>query len=237
MEKLGLTPKVLIVSNHQTTGPLWVFGLKQQKLDVVLETVPANVIQRWSEEIPDLIVFDINLPEKLILELLQKLRAETNAPILLLTSSRNDDFLLEAYQAGADETISKPMNPSLFLAKIKVWLRRAWTIPADTLDTLKVGKIQLQPHDRAVMLEDGNLVRLTNLEFRLLYSLMSRAGRAVTAEELIERVWGYAGEADSTVLKNLVYRVRRKIEKDPASPIFIQTLPGLGYKFSGDQNP
>jgi two-component system response regulator VicR len=237
MKKLDINPKILIVSNHQTTGPLWVFGLKQQNLDVILEPAPANAIQRWSEEVPDLIVFDINWPEKLVLELLQKLRAETTVPIILLTPSRNEDFLIETYQAGVDETLVKPINPSLFLAKIQAWLRRAWTVPADTLDPLKVGKIQLLPSDHAVILEDGNLIRLTNLEFRLLYFLMSRAGRTATAEELIQRVWGYAGEADNTVLKNLIYRVRRKIEKDPASPAFIQTLPGLGYKFSTDHNP
>ena len=236
MEKLDIHPKVLIVSNHQTTGPLWVFGLKQQKLDVILETVPANTIQSWSEENPDLIILDINWQEKQILELLQNLRVETTVPIILLTSSRSEDFLLETYQAGVDETLFKPINPSLFLAKIKVWLRRARTVPSDTLDPLKVGKIQLQPSDRTVILGDGNRVRLTNLEFRLLYFLMSRAGRTVTAEELIQRVWGYADEGDSIVLKNMIYRVRRKIEKDPARPIFIQTLPGLGYKFSTDHN-
>lgn len=235
MEKLGLTPKVLIACNHQTTGPFWVFGLKQQKLDVILESVPANVLQRWSEEIPDLIVFDINLPEKQILELLQKLRAETNVPIILLSSSRNEEFLLETYHAGVDDIIVKPLNPSFFLAKVKVWLRRsAWTVPADTLDPIKVGKIQLQPAERVAILGNGASVRLTNLEFRLMYFLMSRAGRTVTAEELIEHVWGYAGEADSAILKNLIYRVRRKIEKDPAAPAFIQTLAGQGYKFSAD---
>ncbi len=237
MENLGLIPKVLIACNHQTTGPFWVFGLKQQKLDVVLETDPKNVILRWSEEFPDLIVFDINLPEKIILELVQKIRMETNVPILLLTSSRSEDFLLETYSAGVDDVLIKPISPSLFLAKVKVWLRRGtWTVPADTLDPLSVGKIQLQPSERAAILGNGVWVRLTNLEFRLLYFLMSRAGRPATAEELIERVWGYAGEADSTILKNLIYRIRRKIEKDPANPVLIQTLPGLGYKFSTDPN-
>jgi len=86
LEKLGLTQKVLIVSNHQTTGPLWVFTLQQQKLDVVLEAVPGNVFQRWSEEIPDLIILDINWPQTLTVELVRKLRAETMVPILLLTS-------------------------------------------------------------------------------------------------------------------------------------------------------
>ena len=83
-EKLGSTPKVLIVSNRQTTGPLWVFSLQQQKLNVVLEPNPLNAIPRWEKEIPDLIIFDLSLPKDSILELIKSLRAEMLIPFLLL---------------------------------------------------------------------------------------------------------------------------------------------------------
>jgi len=229
-----LVSRILIVSNHQTTGPLWVFTLRQQKFEVALEASPANAVQRCSEETPDLIIFDINWPENLTLELIKKLRAETIIPILFLSTSRDEDFLLKTYEAGIDDVIVKPMNPSLFLAKIRVWLKRAWTIPANILEPLKVGKIQLQPSERTVLLEDGKTKRLTNLEFRLLYFLMSRSGRAVTSDDLIQHLWGFNGEGDNTVLKNLIYRVRHKIEKDPANPALINTLPGLGYKFKSE---
>jgi DNA-binding response OmpR family regulator len=234
LQKLDLNQKVLIVSNHQTTGPLWVFTLQQQKLDVALEAVPTNVFQRTSEELPDLIVLDVNWPENLILEMVKKLRVETVVPIILLTSMGTEEFQLNAYAAGVDDVLSKPASPSLFNAKIKVWLRRAWTVSPDTLDPIAVGRIQLQPEMRSVTLPNGQSVRLTNLEFRLLYFLMSRPGRPVTTENLIQHVWGYTGEADSTVLKNLVYRVRRKIERDPAKPALLQTSPGLGYQFGTD---
>jgi two-component system KDP operon response regulator KdpE len=131
-----------------------------------------------------------------------------------------------------DDVLTKPTSPSLFNAKIKVWLRRAWTVSPDTLEPLAVGKLHLLPEMRSVTLPNGTVVRLTNLEFRLLYFLMSRVGRPVTTENLIQHVWGYAGEADSTILKNLVYRVRRKIEKDPAKPVFLQTSSGVGYQFN-----
>jgi DNA-binding response OmpR family regulator len=233
-EKTGSTPKVLIVSNQQTTGPLWVFSLQQQKLNVALEAVPANTLARCESESPDLIILDINLPEVQILELIQGLRAELLTPILLLAPARTEDFVLQAYHAGVDDCIPKPVSPSLFQAKVKVWLRRFGSISTEMLNPLKVGTLQLFPSERMVFLKNGNAIRLTNLELRLLYYLMNRPGQIVTIEELNQKVWGYTAEADNTMLKNVVYRLRRKIEADPANPLIIQTLTGVGYRLSAE---
>jgi DNA-binding response OmpR family regulator len=233
-EKLGVTPKVLIVSNQQTTGPLWAFSLQQQKLNVVLEAVPANTLARWETETPDLIILDINLPEEQTLDLIRTLRAEMIIPILLLTPARGEEFVLQAYNAGVDDYMAKPFSPSLFQAKVKVWLKRFASISADMLNPLKVGTLQLFPGERMVFLKNGSAIRLTNLELRLLYYLMNRPGQIVTIEELNQRVWGYNAEADNTMLKNVVYRLRRKIEADPANPLIIQTIAGVGYRLSAE---
>jgi len=233
-EKLGSTPKVLIVSNQQTTGPLWVFSLQQQQLNVALEAFPANTLARWEKEIPDLIILDVNLPEDATLDLIRDLRAETLIPILLLTPARSEEYVLEAYKAGVDDCMLKPVSPSLFQAKIKVWLRRSGSISIDVLNPLSVGTLQLFPSERIVLLKNGGAVHLTNLELRLLYYLMNRPGQIVTIEELNQRVWGYTAEADNTMLKNVVYRLRRKIESDPANPLIIQTVVGTGYKLAAE---
>jgi DNA-binding response OmpR family regulator len=231
MEKSGFTPKVLIVSNQQTTGPLWVFSLQQQKLNVVLEAVPANTLVRCESESPDLIILDTNLSEAQTLELIHSLRAEMLTPIMLLTSARSDEFVLETYKAGVDDCILKPTSPSLFQAKVRVWLRRFGSLMIEVLDPITVGALQLFPLEKMVILKNGNTVRLTNLELRLLYYLMSRPGKGVPIEELNRRVWGYNKEEDSTMLKNVIYRLRRKVETDPANPQLIHTVPGVGYKF------
>jgi len=231
MEKSGFTPKVLIVSNQQTTGPLWVFSLQQQKLNVALEAVPTNTLARCEAESPDLIILDTNLPEAQTLNLIRSLRAEMLTPILLLTPSRSDEFILETYKAGVDDCIPKPASPSLFQAKVKVWLRRFGSISVDALDPISVGALQLFPSEKVAILKNGNMVRLTKMELRLLYYLMSRPGHTVPIEELNRRVWGYTNELDSTMLKNMIYRLRRKIEIDPANPQLIQTVSGVGYKF------
>jgi DNA-binding response OmpR family regulator len=229
-EKLATAPKVMIVSNQQTTGPLWVFSLQQQQMNVVLESDPGRALQRCEAEAPDLIVLDMSLSEELTLQLVRTLRAEMVAPILLLTPVRTEEHLVEAYDAGADDCMLKPVSPSLFQAKIKVWLRRSWSVSTDTLDPIRVGKLHLFPGERMIVLDNSQAIRLTNLELRLIYYLMSRADHTVSIEELNQRVWGYAGDGDNTMLKNVVYRLRRKMEADPSDPQFIQTVVGAGYR-------
>jgi two-component system, OmpR family, response regulator MtrA len=233
-EKLGRAPKVLVVSNQQTTGPLWVFSLQQQKLNVMLEADPAHAIQRCEVESPDLVILDISLPEAGLLELVRALRVEILNPILMLSPFRSEEFILETYNAGVDDCILKPVSPSLFQAKVKVWLRRFGSTSADNLNPIKVGTLQIFPSERIVMLKNGGAIPLTNLELRLLYYLMNRPGQIVTIEELNQRVWGYTAEADNTMLKNVVYRLRRKIESDPANPLMIQTVVGVGYKLAAE---
>ena len=233
-EKLARAPKVLIVSNQQTTGPLWVFSLQQQQLNVLLEADPTQTLQRCEAESPDLIILDINFPEAGTLDLIRGLRVEMLTPIMLLTPVRSEEYMLETYKAGVDECIPKPVSPSLFQAKVKVWLRRFGSVTADNLTPIKVGTLQLFPSERIVMFKNGGAVPLTNLELRLLYYLMNRPGQIVTIEELNQKVWGYNAEADNTMLKNVVYRLRRKIEADPANPLIIQTVVGVGYKLAGE---
>lgn len=230
-EKPGHIPKVLLVSNQQTTGPLWVFSLQQQKIHVVLEFNPANALKRWAEESPDLIILDVNLEESALLDILRSLRDETVTPILLLFAARTEEFALSAYSAGADDVLPKPVSPSLFQAKVKVWLRRSWSAPVEAMSPVNIGGFQLIPSERMVIGNNGKPHQLTNLELRLLYFLMSEAGHVLTAEDLLQRVWGYSGEEDHAMLKNLVYRLRRKVETDPARPRYIQTVTGVGYKF------
>lgn len=233
-EKLLLGPRVLIVSNQQTTGPLWVFSLQQQNLHVMLEAEPSKTLQRCELETPDLIILDINLPEAQTVELVKSLRAEMVTPILLLTPPRPEDNIIEAYNAGVDDYMIKPVSPSLFNAKVRVWLRRSWSATTSTLDPVKIGGMHVFPNERLVIRDNGQPVHLTNLELRLLYYLISRAGHTVSTGELNQRVWGYTGEADTTLLKNVVYRLRRKIEVDPANPQIIQTVAGVGYKLAGE---
>ena len=226
-----LEAKVFIVSDDQETANIWAYSLRQKRLEVIVTATAEEAIQKWVETIPDLIVIDINTPKLDGTGLCRILRGETVIPILLLSPRNNESHILEIYQAGADECVAKPISPALFIAKVTAWLRRSWTMPTEALDVVKVGELTLDPTTRRVLTKSGDPIRLTNLEFRLLHLLMSHPGWVFETEDIIQRVWGFHGNGNNTLLKNVVYRLRRKIDPDPDQPRYIYTEAGLGYKF------
>ncbi|HLO30003.1 MAG TPA: response regulator transcription factor [Anaerolineales bacterium] len=225
-------PKIFVVCNQKDTAPVWGYILRQQGLIVVLETSIEKAIDRWSTEMPDLVVIDLNVEHEKRMELYQKFRAVSVAPILLFLPTYHETEILEAYAAGIDDVVIKPVSPTVFLAKILAWMRRSWTVPIDNLSLVKAGKYRLDPARRCLIDPDGMEIRLTNLEFRLLHLLMSRPGFVFSLEEIIESIWGGYGNGDQILLKNVVYRLRKKIEVDPRQPALLQTWQG-GYSFQG----
>jgi DNA-binding response OmpR family regulator len=223
-------PKILIVSDLQTTSPLSAFGIPPTRWELTLEPDPTKAVERCTEFLPDLIVCDID-SDSVSIETITKLRQQAVLPILVLTSNRSKEFILNAYEAGVDECILKPIEPILFEVKLKAWLRRSSNVPVDALDAIKVDDFYLIPADGVLVLDKKDPIHLTHLELRLLYYLMGRPGRTLTAEELCYFVWSHHSAGDPVMLKSLVYRLRRKIETDPAHPHYVHTVAGVGYRF------
>lgn len=223
--------KILLVNNHPTPSPLQILHSTKRICDLIVETDPVKAVHHWAEHTPDLIVFDVELPEGRLADLVARLRGESIVPIVLLTSNKTEEFALKVYKAGADECIHKPVSPDLLEARLKVWCRRTGTASLDLLEPLRIGDVQLIPSDRALILRGGSPIRLTPLEMRLMYCLMGKPGRAFTSDELCQRIWRDSPEGDRATLKNTVYRLRQKIETDPARPLYICTVPGVGYQF------
>ena len=222
--------KVFVVCDRSDTAPVWGYILKERGLTVILEPSLDRAVDRWTSEMPDLVVIDVDIPHADRIDLYQKFRAVSVAPILLFLPTYHEIEILEAYAAGVDEVVIKPISPAIFLAKIQAWMRRSWTVPTAELSQLKAGKHRLDPARRCMINPDGGAIKLTNLEFRLLHQLMSRPGHVFSAEDIIEALWGGYGSGDQVLLKNVVYRLRRKIEADPSRPVFLQTWQG-GYSF------
>jgi DNA-binding response OmpR family regulator len=225
-------PKVFVVCDQRDTAPVWGYILRQQGLTVILETSRDKAIERWSNELPDVVVLDVDIAHQDRMELYNRFRAVCVAPILLFLPVHHETQILEAYAAGVDEVVIKPISPAIFLAKIMAWMRRSWTVPTDGLSLVKAGKHRLDPARRCIIDSNGLEIKLTNLEFRLLHLLMSRPGNIFSAEDIIESIWGGYGDGDQTLLKNVVYRLRKKIEADPSHPVLLQTWQG-GYSFQG----
>ena len=223
-------PKIFVVCDQSDTAAVWGYILRQQGLVVILETSLKNAIERWSDEIPDLVVIDVDVEQQDPIEIYKKFRAVSVAPILLFLPTHHETLILEAYAAGVDDVVVKPISPAIFLAKIVAWVRRSWTVPLDGLSPVRAGKHKLDPLRRCLIDLDGTEIRVTNLEFRLLLLLMSRPGHIFNTEDIVQSIWGRYGSGDQILLKNVVYRLRRKIEADPSHPALLQTWPG-GYSF------
>ena len=230
--KSKYVPKIFVVCDRTDTAPVWGFILRQQGLTVILETSLDKALDRWSLEMPDLVVIDIDVAHEDPMILYKKFRAVSVAPILLFLPAHHENQILEAYASGVDEVVVKPISPAIFLAKILAWVRRSWTVPVDGLSLVKAGRHRLDPNRRCLIDPAGNEVKLTNLEFRLLHLLMSRPSTVFDAEDIIQAIWGGFGNGDQVLLKNVVYRLRRKIEDDPSQPALLQTWQG-GYSFQG----
>lgn len=229
---LAYVPKVFVVCNQPDTASVWGYILRQKGISVILETNVEKAIDRWYVEMPDLVVIDIDIAKKGPMELYQKFRAISVAPILLLLPAYHENQILDAYASGVDDVIIKPISPAIFLAKILAWGRRSWTVAVASLDNVVASGYRLDPTRRCITNPDGLQIKLTNLEFRLLHLLMSRPGHVFHMDDIVQSTWSGYGYGDQVLLKNVVYRLRKKIEANPNKPTLLRTEPG-GYSFHG----
>lgn len=223
---------IFIVSDELEVAAIWGYTLSQRGINMLHAMLTDEVIDYVSRAAPDLVVIDLHSSkEHEALELLRLLRAEITVPLLFFVPRMDEALVLEGYRCGADECAANPLSPPLFLAKVCAWLRRSHVIPAEALDVIEVDQMRFDPARRQLSDGLGGVISLTNLESRLLYLLMSNQGRTLETEYIVARVWGHYGNGDSILLKNAIYRLRRKLEPNPTQPRFIHTEPGIGYRF------
>ncbi len=194
-----------------------------------LERVAVN----WLERPADIIVVSVGEGRELA-KSIEAVRAVTEVPLLIIAEPLEERHLCDLLQAGADLVLSRPVAPRVLAQYARTLLRRAGGVPTFVLPQLDLDEIQLDPATRTVTVDGQEPQRLTQLEFRMLYVLMTNRDHVVPAEIIVERVWGYTGEGNRDLLRGLISRVRRKVEPNPDSPRFIQTIPGTGYRFSLD---
>lgn len=223
--------KILIVTDSPEVGQVWGKAI-QEIIGANFSICSTSQIQsnQIFQETLDLILVDQQNFTANSISLCQKLRESAVIPILLMHDICNEDFILTIYRSGIDEFICKPVSPFLLAAKVQAWLNRSWSVPVKTLRSLQSNGLTLKPIQRQAITDDGKAVQLTNLEFRLLYLLMGNPGRPISTDQILDKIWDDY-EGDSVQLKNLIYRLRRKIEPDAAKPMYIQTIPGFGYGF------
>jgi DNA-binding response OmpR family regulator len=219
--------KLLVVDDDLELLGLIAYALRQAGYLVVEAKDGPAALAVFDREQPDLVILDVNLPRIDGLEVLRRLRtAGHRTPVMLLTVRAGEEDQVRGLDQGADDYLTKPFSPRTLLARVRALLRRGG---AESGASISAGDLALDPEGQAVSLRGGAAVRLTGLEFRLLQLLLANAGRPQSADRLTAHVWGYRGAGDRQLLKQLVHRLRQKIERDPAAPEYLVTVSGVGY--------
>lgn len=226
--------KVLVVDDDRVLADLVSFTLRRSGFEVVIAGDARSAMQRWNEDHPDFLILDVNLPGTTELQdgfaICRRIRSESDVPIILLTVRGEETDIVYGLEAGADDYILKPFSPRQLVARVQAVMRRSHTMNSTRPTTFSADGLEFNPKLREVTPEGESPRSLTQLESKLLEALMLNAGQALTFDDLISDVWGPGG-GTAEMLRQLVKRLRSKIEKDPADPHYIQNLPGLGYAF------
>jgi DNA-binding response OmpR family regulator len=187
-----------------------------------------RAMKSWLERPADLILLAVAGDT---LAQVRRIRAETEVPLVVLVEPPGEETHFRLLDTGADLVVARPFSTRLLIAQVRVLLRRAGNVPLATLPTLSQAGLTLDPAARTVQVVGQPARRLTHLEFRLLYTLMTHRGQILPSEVIVERVWGYSGRGDKDLVRGLVSRLRAKIEPEPRQPRYIVTQPGVGYCF------
>ena len=220
--------KILVVDDDRTLADVVAFTLQREGYQVILAYDGKTALRRWKDDTPSLIILDVNLPGIDGFNICRQIREQSETPILLLTVRDEEDDIIHGLSLGADDYITKPFSPRQLVARTKAILRRT-AGAASEIAIRKAGDLTLDIQRRELTVAEGEAIQLTALENRLLDLLMINQGQVMTIERIIDHVWGPNG-GDRAMVRQLVHRLRLKIEKDPQKPVRICNIPGLGYE-------
>jgi DNA-binding response OmpR family regulator len=227
---------IIVIEDDPDIGSLVELHLRDAGHRVVVETNGRIGLERALTGEFDLVILDLMLPGIDGLEVCRQLRAqERYIPILMLTARSTEVDRVVGLEMGADDYLTKPFSVRELMARVKALFRRVeafGTEPASVPETLTAGELTIDRARREAKL-GGEAVSLTAKEFDLLVHFASHPGQVFTRSQLLDQVWGYAHEGYEHTVNTHINRLRRKIEPDPASPRYVITVWGVGYRFPG----
>jgi DNA-binding response OmpR family regulator len=221
--------KILIADDDRDLLSLIAFALTQAGYIVEQAADGGEAVKLFESAAPELVLLDINMPVANGFQVCERIRARSHVPIMMLTVRGEEEDLVRALELGADDYLTKPFSPRTLIARIKALLRRAGLENAAPVAS---GRVRLDLDEHTVKIGENAPVRVTKLELRLLQMLLANAGHTVGTDRLLLHVWGHRGAGDRQLLKQLVHRLRHKLERDPAAPEVLQTAPGAGYRLN-----
>ena len=222
----------MVVEDEASFSDALSYVLGKEGFEVVVADTGDGAISTYDKIGADLVLLDLMLPGLSGTEVCKQLRSRSNVPIIMLTAKDTEVDKVVGLELGADDYVTKPYSKAELVARIRAVLRRQGE-SVETQDSILVaGPVHIDVERHQVKI-DNNSVSLPLKEFELLEYLIRNTGRVLTRAQLIDRVWGSDYFGDTKTLDVHVKRLRAKIEKDPANPVYIQTIRGLGYKFEG----
>jgi two-component system, OmpR family, response regulator RegX3 len=227
-------PTVLVVEDEESFVEALNIGLKREGFRVYVARDGGDALVQFDRIHPDLVLLDVMLPTMSGVDVCRQIRTKSAVPIIMVTARTSEIDTVVGLEVGADDYISKPYRIREVVARMRAVLRRVPKSEGSTsglsVDAIALGDLCLDPARHEVTLR-GVTVSLPLKEFELLQTLMEHAGRVLTRDQLMDRVWGHDYVGDGKTLDVHVKRLRSRIEDDPAAPTRITTIRGLGYRY------
>lgn len=229
-----VSPRVMLVEDEEAFIEALQVGLAREGFEVVVARDGAEALSKFDELDPDIMLLDVMLPKVSGTDVCREVRKKSQVPIIIVSAKGSEVDAVVGLEVGADDYIVKPYRLRELVARMRAVMRRSTLTQTEIDDVgfgaIRVGDVSIDPERHVVTIRD-EVVKLPLKEFELLYVLMANAGKVMTRENLIDRVWGSDYFGDTKTLDVHIKRLRSKVESDPANPVNIVTIRGLGYKY------
>jgi len=221
-----------LIADNLDEKEIYIFILRRIGMALSIYSDVSSMVKNWNEKPADCIVLALNGNAAPIKQV-EKIRAVCDSPVMIVLDPVSETDYCDLLESGVDIVLQRPVSARVLAAQARVLMRRSASVPYYVLPSLKQKEIELDSTAHMVTREGEEPVRLTQLEFRLLYTLMTHPGQVVPTEVIVERVWGYSGEGNRDLVRGLMSRLRKKIEIHDEDR-FLETIPGVGYRFITD---
>jgi two-component system KDP operon response regulator KdpE len=223
--------RILVVDDEPRMIHFIRLNLEHDGFEVMDADSGVTALDQLRDQLPDLILLDVMMPELNGFETLKLIREISTVPVIMLTAKGEEEDRVKGLELGADDYITKPFSPRELVSRVRAVLRRTQMPSTPLHELIEVDERLKIDFDRREIWVEEKLVKLRPTEFRLLYHLVQNAGWVVPHEQLLAKVWGYEYRDETHYLRLYINYLRQKLERDPSTPVYIQTERGVGYRF------